>query len=529
MMRYPHEIDMKIKIIVAPQTNPDPYWKPLQPLGVAVITAHLKKKGYHVDQDDLDIRTLDSNRNPKAPFQRINLEPFRNHEKVKAYLLEDKPYPYLEKMVKRLLSWTNYTGYDVVAISMATRAHQLMTAVCMAKKIKEETGATVILGGRRIYPELLRDFPFLDYGILMDHGENMEKLLRLMEGDSIKAEDIPNLMYRKGKDVRIGPPWEMDPSSTSYPDYSQIPIQLYKYKPYKDLDDTFPKKEIHILPYHIIEGCVGKCAFCSSRPEKLRIKPLDKVDKEIGLLKKEFKTNNFMFTSNEINVGYPFMDKFTDMLIPHNILWTDSARLDVFDEKLMKKVADSGCIHLTYGLESGSQRLLDSLNKGVDLKKASKILRWGYKYGIWSHINLIAGLPFETDDDIQQTIDFINKHAEFMTTVTINKYFVAYNSEIEQFPEKFGLRLRKENQIRFSNVILESSVFDEINGLTWEEKREKQNKTVELIDKSYIKRARMVVPIPTLFYLYSVYGRDIKKIERIVDKFNLKKPYGRYG
>jgi len=138
-------------------------------------------------------------------------------------------------------------------------------------------------------------------------------------------------------------------------------------------------------------------------------------------------------------------------------------------------------------------------------------------------------VQYEYADSCFHNIKGAEHTAEFMTTVTINKYFVAYNSEIEQFPEKFGLRLRKENQIRFSNVILESSVFDEINGLTWEEKREKQNKTVELIDKSYIKRARMVVPIPTLFYLYSVYGRDIKKIERIVDKFNLKKPYGRYG
>jgi len=118
---------MRIKIIVAPQTNPDPYWKPLQPLGVATITAFLRSKGYHVDQDDLDIKAIVAERELESRYHKVDMQPFRQTDRVKEYLLQRKQFPYLETMIIRLLSWTDYQNYDVVAISMATRAHQLIT------------------------------------------------------------------------------------------------------------------------------------------------------------------------------------------------------------------------------------------------------------------------------------------------------------------------------------------------------------------------------------------------------------------
>lgn len=521
---------MKIKLIVAPQTNPDPYWKPLPPLGIATITSYLKKKGHYVDQDDLDVKAIHADRTIQTPSLKINLAPFREIEKVRDYLLKKKQYPYLDAMVNRLLSWTNYKDFDVVAISIGTRAHQLMPAMCLAKKIKEETNSVVVIGGRRIYPEILKEYPFVDYGILMDNGENFEKLLRVIEGDSrVIKENIPNLMYRKENDVHIGPTYDFDMQAISYPDYSGLPLELYKYYPYQELDGSFPKEDILILPYYAVEGCVGRCAFCSGHAGKLGMKSPKKISKEIVRMKKDTGTNKFMLVSNEININYDFMKKISEALAPHKILWTDSARLDNFDKDLMKKTAESGCIQLTYGLESGSQELLERMQKDINLKKAAKILKWGYKAGIWSHVNVIAGLPYETDEDINKTIGFLNKNSPYINSLTVTKFYVAYNSPIEKFPEKFGLRLRQETQLRFSNVKFESFVFDEANGLKWEEKQLQQEECVQLIDKGYAKRARAVVPIPTLFYLYSVIGRNIRKIEETVQKFNLLKPYGMYG
>ncbi|MFH1510437.1 MAG: radical SAM protein [Candidatus Woesearchaeota archaeon] len=519
---------MRVKLIVAPQTNPDPYWKPLPPLGVATITSYLRSKGYDVSQDDLDIRTIVADRTVSAPGQKINLSVFREQDRVKEYLLGSSVDPYLESTVNRLLSWTDYKGYDVVAISMGIRSHQLMPAMCIAKKIKEETGAAIVVGGRRIYPEILKDYQFVDFGMLADTGENFEKLLGFLSGSSVKKWDIPFLIYRDGGEIKINPPDSLDMDSISHPDYDGLPLDLYKYKPHTE----FPglrEADVLILPYHAIEGCVGKCAFCSGHAGKLRNKSPKKIGDDIGKIKKKLGTANFMFMSNEINISYDFMENFAKSLIPHKILWTDSARLDVFDKELMRLTAESGCIQLTYGLESGSQRLLDKMCKGVDLKKAADILKHGYKFGIWSHVNVIAGLPFETDEDIKETIGFLNENAQYINSLTVTKFYVAYNSPIENNPEKFGLVLRKETQERFSNVVLDSFIFDEIDGLKWEEKKLQQEKSVEMIDKGYKKKARAVVPIPSLFYLYSVLGRDMQKIEETVDKCKMLKSYGMYG
>ena len=521
---------MKVKIIVAPQTNPDPYWKPLMPLGAASIVSYLKEKGYEAELDDLDIKNIVAERELSNKYQKIDMEPFRQMDRVKEYLLGIKKDNQIEKMTERLLSWTNYEGYDLIAISMATRPHQLMPALCMAKKIKENTNATVMIGGRRIYPEILEEYDFIDYGMLVDTGPGMEKILKFIQNNkNIEKEQIPMLMFRKNGEVQMGPPPNIDMEKTRYPDYGDLLKNLYMYHSHSDFNKNYHPKKLLLLPYHAVEGCVGKCAFCSGNSQKLIPKSINKISGEIKQMKKEFNTDSFMFQSNEININYNYMDELTKELKKLNILWTDSARLDVFDEKLMKQTAESGCVHLTYGLESGSQQLLDKMNKGIDLEHASNIIKWSTKYGIWNHINVIAGMPYETDEDIQKTIDFINNNAENIHSVTITKFFIAYNSPLEKYPEKYGLKKRKTKQIRFSNVKMESNVFDEVEGLKWEEKQEQQEKSVQMLIENIKIPVRSVVAIPALFYLYSIYGRDIKKIKSAVKENDLLKPYGLCG
>ena len=106
---------MKIKIIVAPQTNPDSYWKPLQPLGVGIITSYLKSKGYSVDHDDLDIKAIVAERELPNEYQKVSMEPFRNIQKVKDFLLQNKSYPELENNLKQ-------QGLDPDAIASADAA-----------------------------------------------------------------------------------------------------------------------------------------------------------------------------------------------------------------------------------------------------------------------------------------------------------------------------------------------------------------------------------------------------------------------
>ena len=214
---------MKIKFIVAPQTNPDPYWKPLPPLGVATLTSFLKEREFEVDQDDLDIKTIHGNRESFNRLDKLNLNPFRAKKKVKDWLLDRTSDNYLDYLVNKLLSKTNYRGFDVVCISMATRSHQLMPALCIAKKIKQDTDSTVILGGRRIYPEILEKYDFIDYGLLEDTGKSLLELLKYIKGDkSIKLSEIPNLMFRNNNQVRIGPEFKFNMDEINFPDYSGL-------------------------------------------------------------------------------------------------------------------------------------------------------------------------------------------------------------------------------------------------------------------------------------------------------------------
>jgi hypothetical protein len=92
-----------------------------------------------------------------------------------------------------------------------------------------------------------------------------------------------------------------------------------------------------------------------------------------------------------------------------------------------------------YGLESGSQRVLDRMHKGTKLSTAERILREGARAGIWNHIFFFFGFPGETEQDARETIRFFRANRRVVHSVCTGTFLLERHAEVAADPSRYGI------------------------------------------------------------------------------------------
>lgn len=89
-----------------------------------------------------------------------------------------------------------------------------------------------------------------------------------------------------------------------------------------------------------------------------------------------------------------------------DLLWSCTGRVNVIDDQIVKTMRNSGCVLISYGFESGSQRMLDSMKKRITIAQMEKAVEISRKYGMPIPASFIIGMPGEDDESCQETVDF---------------------------------------------------------------------------------------------------------------------------
>ncbi|HSH35649.1 hypothetical protein [Schnuerera sp.] len=107
----------------------------------------------------------------------------------------------------------------------------------------------------------------------------------------------------------------------------------------------------------------------------------------------------------------------------------------------LKLIKEAGCRKLVFGFETASQKLIDLVDKKIDLSHGEQVMKWCNELGILVDLEVIIGLPQERDEDFEATIKYINKNKEYINYMTINEFFVVPNSKIGRYPKNYGIEL----------------------------------------------------------------------------------------
>lgn len=168
-----------------------------------------------------------------------------------------------------------------------------------------------------------------------------------------------------------------------------------------------------ILPYSASSGCYwNKCSFCPERAEDNPYvsAPIDCITSDLDSLVE--KTNPVMVHLLDNSVSTALLKRLTDD--PLSVPWYGFARIEKLlnDIDFCRALKRSGCVMLKLGLESGDQRVLDSMQKGIDLETASLSLKALKKAGIAAYVYLLFGTPEETLSEARKTLEFVVRHKD---------------------------------------------------------------------------------------------------------------------
>ncbi len=273
-------------------------------------------------------------------------------------------------------------------------------------KIKNISRAPVILGGSgySIFPREMLKYCGADYGI---KGEGEQVLLTALKNirDNALLEKIPNIYTRDSKNRIIQ-------GQGNNPQIN------------KSFSESWPKRDIRLTePYiktggmisiQIKRGCPFKCIYCTYPDidgKHLRIRTSSSVIEEIGYLKSRFNFDYFYFVDSIFN--YP-LEETKDFLrclkrSGIKIRWTGFFNPRFVDEEFLELTRDTGCTEVEFGVESGSDAILESLEKGFNIKHIERAKHLSDSLGIKTMFYLLIGSPAETRRTIDESIGFIQK------------------------------------------------------------------------------------------------------------------------
>jgi hypothetical protein len=198
----------------------------------------------------------------------------------------------------------------------------------------------------------------------------------------------------------------MKPDLSGVSDFSDFPVDQY-------LSPGF------VLPYSTSSGCYWKkCQFCPETHEDqpFRSIPAEQVGKD--LLASIHRTNPALIHLIDNAIPPAALRYFADH--PFGVPWYGHVRFekDLEDPDFCCALHTSGCRMLQLGFESGSQHVLDQMNKGLILENATKILKNLTRAGIGTYVYFLFGTPYETLKEARETIETILKHRDFIQWIS---------------------------------------------------------------------------------------------------------------
>jgi anaerobic magnesium-protoporphyrin IX monomethyl ester cyclase len=279
----------------------------------------------------------------------------------------------------------------------------------------------IVLGSYHVslVPEEAMANPQFDVGVIGEGEETMLDLIEHYQGGR-SLDSIDGIVYRKddgalhftGKRKKL-----RDLDQLPFPARHLLPPNLYRPVPVDD--HAFPK-----FAMVTSRGCPHACAFCQKSRSGYRSHSPQYVADEIEHLVRDFGVRDIafvdsLFCANKKRV-YAICDELIRRGLNKKVSWTCSSRVEVVDEPLLQRMKEAGCWRTRFGIESGSDEVLDFISKGITKDKIRAAITAADKVGLRPKAFFMVGHMPDTRETILETIEFAKSIPLHDVTVQIN-------------------------------------------------------------------------------------------------------------
>ncbi|HOW27388.1 MAG TPA: radical SAM protein [Elusimicrobiota bacterium] len=409
------------------------------PYASASLAAYLRQKDFRVK--GFDVNNALYHAVPESYHRMWDDKDYyvfwENRSRIRQMIQENPAL--LDRFVRDILD----TGAPVIGFT--THTTSFLVSLEMAERIKKEDPRRLIVFGGPQCSRAQAGIPLSEEScidaVCVGEGEEVlceiardvrenGRLTRPVAGTLMKLSDRPVQDY--GDRDLIA-----DLDSLPLPDYSDFDEFIYS-KRYRQPDrmEIFDSR-----------GCVRQCHFCSEWQfwRKYRSMSGERIFREMTQQMKKYPgVNFFYFIGSLVNGDMTALNRWTDLVLENglDVRWAGQAiiRPDMTRETI-RKLARSGCRWLGYGIESGSMKVLQGMNKYFTVDNAVQNLKDSREAGIEVQINIMFGLPGETRELFQETLDFLRRVRPYIDTVLASQSFTVVDkgTALNTRPEQFGL------------------------------------------------------------------------------------------
>ena len=294
---------------------------------------------------------------------------------------------------------------DVIGVTSTTLLYNSAKTIMEIAK-EEQPNAVTMIGGSHVSfwdENALNETKALDVIVRREGELTFLELLQRIEAKK-SFEGVLGTTFR-GNDGKIirnqDRPFLLDLDSLPSPAYHLLPL------------DSYHRMGKTIFPIVTSRGCVQWCDFCSTVRmfgRGYRVRNPKKVVDDMEMLHNKYGQSQFTFYDDAFTVNRQHtLEMCADIKARKlDVTWDCETRVDAVDKELLEKMHDAGCITIWFGVESGSERILDQMHKKIKPEGVRAAFKMSQKAGMMTIASAVIGFPGETEETAWETINFIN-------------------------------------------------------------------------------------------------------------------------
>lgn len=354
--------------------------RPYMPLGILYLSAWLEQHNYANEVFDSTFSTF---------------------EKLEQNLLENKP--------------------DIVAVyvNLMTRIN-VLRIIKFIKSNPELSHCKIVLGGPEVRSHAEK---LLEYGAdIIIIGEGEQTMLEVVEYYSNKSKKILNeiagIAFLENNQATFTPERDKlkDLDILPLPSRKKVNLNLY-------FDAWKQKHGTSAISVSTMRGCPYTCNWCSRAVygQSYRRRSPKAVVEELKWIQSNYSVDSVWFVDDVFTVSHKWMEEFAALVKEANLKFPYECitRADRMNETVIKLLKESGCFRVWIGAESGSQAVIDHMDRRVDVNQVREMIKLTRQHGIEAGTFIMVGYPGETEADIWETVNHLKQSNPDYFTITV--------------------------------------------------------------------------------------------------------------
>ncbi|MFO8015707.1 MAG: radical SAM protein, partial [Candidatus Woesearchaeota archaeon] len=376
------------------------------PYGLTILATVLKNAGYDAVVYDADFITQEA-----EDVDISDLEPSYNKYIEVVNKKDAQIWKEMKEFIKRY-------SPDIVCISCWTTF--IASTFRVAELVKElDKNTPVIVGGPHatLKPKEILESNCVDYIVFGEGEDTMYELVEsLTKNPNKKPSGVKGIYYKTKGRMHNGGKRDFKKNMDEIPIADRSLLLNEKKYSLEDMGLLMTSR-----------GCPFNCSYCATSiwERKVRYHSINRVIKEIETVKKLYKTTHFSIKDDTFTLNKERVKAFCKELKKRKlkITWDCNARVNLIDLNMLKIMKKAGCTGIKVGIESGSEKILKLMNKGITKKQIIQSARILRESGIHWTAYFMMGLPDETKEDMLKTLNLMRKIKPDYASLSVYEVF----------------------------------------------------------------------------------------------------------